>query len=304
MYNGIINVYKEAGFTSHDVVAKLRGIFGQRKIGHTGTLDPAATGVLPVCLGQGTKLVDMITDRSKVYEAKVFLGVTTDTEDTTGKELDRHELPAAFFEGDEQKLRSAIEQVLHGFVGGYDQIPPMYSAIKKDGKRLYELAREGREIERCARPVQIHSIELLDVELPYFTMRVHCGKGTYIRSLCRDIGEKIGCGACMDELCRTKVGRFELKDALTLDSLQQLKNEQRLSEVVIPVDAMFEEYMPVYAHEDYAKLIKNGNKVKSSVCDELHSPVRMYCDGVFYGIYELDDKKKEYYPVKMFACGE
>lgn len=304
MYNGIINVRKEAGFTSHDVVAKLRGIFGQRKIGHTGTLDPAATGVLPVCLGQGTKLVDMITDRNKVYEARVLLGITTDTEDTTGNETGRYELPSGFCDGGKEETENTIKKVLESFVGGYEQIPPMYSAIKKDGKRLYELAREGREIERSARPVQIHSIELLDVELPYFTMRVHCGKGTYIRSLCRDIGEKIGCGACMDTLCRTRVGRFVLDEALTLEELQKLKDEDRLSEVVIPVEVMFEEYKQVDAPEEYAKLIKNGNKVNSSVCEGLYSPVRMYCDGVFCGIYELDDKKKEYYPVKMFACGE
>lgn len=304
MYNGIINVYKEAGFTSHDVVAKLRGIFGQRKIGHTGTLDPAATGVLPVCLGQGTKLVDMITDRSKVYEARVLLGVTTDTEDTTGSETGRCNLPLELSDGDKEKAENTIREVLESFAGGYEQIPPMYSAIKKDGRRLYELAREGREIERSARRVQIHSIELLDVELPYFTMRVHCGKGTYIRSLCRDIGEKIGCGACMDTLCRTRVGRFDLNESLTLEELQRLKETEKLSKIVIPVDAMFEEYKQVNVPEEYAKLIRNGNKVSCSVCSGLDSPVRMYCDGVFYGVYELDDKKKEYYPVKMFACGE
>ena len=137
MYNGIINVYKDAGYTSHDVVAKLRGIFGQRKIGHTGTLDPAATGVLPVCLGQGTKLVDMITDRSKTYEARVLLGVTTDTEDTTGTQTEKKELAGEFFDGNEQQIAQKINAVLEKFVGGYDQIPPMYSAIKKDGIRLY-----------------------------------------------------------------------------------------------------------------------------------------------------------------------
>lgn len=304
MYNGIINVYKDAGYTSHDVVAKLRGIFGQRKIGHTGTLDPAATGVLPICLGQGTKLVDMITDRSKTYEARVLLGVTTDTEDTTGTQTEKKELAGEFFDGNEQQIAQKINAVLEKFVGGYDQIPPMYSAIKKDGKRLYELAREGKEIERSARHVEIYSIELTKVELPYFTMRVHCGKGTYIRSLCRDIGEQIGCGACMDRLCRTQVGRFMLDEALTLEKLQALKDEGRLDEIVIPVDVMFEEYMPVHVQKDFHKLIKNGNKVSSRACRELYTPVRMYCDGIFYGIYELDDKKKEYYPVKMFACGE
>lgn len=304
MYNGIINVYKEAGYTSHDVVAKLRGIFGQKKIGHTGTLDPAATGVLPVCLGQGTKLVDMITDRSKVYEAVVLLGTTTDTEDTTGTILSGKELDSKLISMEKEQLKAFIDSILQSFVGGYEQIPPMYSAIKKDGKRLYELAREGKQIERTPRPVQIHLIELLDIELPYFKMRVHCGKGTYIRSLCRDIGEKIGCGACMDKLCRTKVGRFDIEDAMTLEHIQELKDVDRLADIVIPVDAMFEGYRAVEVPERYSALIKNGNRVRQDICSEKYTPVRMYCDGVFYGIYELDCGGREYYPVKMFISGE
>ena len=275
MYNGIVNVYKEAGYTSHDVVAKLRGIFGQKKIGHTGTLDPAATGVLPVCLGQGTKLVDMITDRSKVYEAVVLLGTTTDTEDTTGTILSGKELDSELVSMEKEQLKAFIDSILQSFVGGYEQIPPMYSAIKKGGKRLYELAREGKQIERTPRPVQIHSIELLDIELPYFKMRVHCGKGTYIRSLCRDIGEKIGCGACMDKLCRTKVGRFDIEDAMTLEHIQELKDAGRLADIVIPVDAMFEGYRAVEVPERYSALIKNGNRVRQDICSEKYTPVRM-----------------------------
>lgn len=304
MYNGIINVYKEAGYTSHDVVARLRGIFGQKKIGHTGTLDPAATGVLPVCLGQGTKLADMITGRSKVYEAVVLLGTTTDTEDTTGTVTSREELNAELVSMEREQLKAFIDGILQSFAGGYEQIPPMYSAIKKDGKRLYELAREGRQIERTPRPVQITSIELLDIELPYFKMRVHCGKGTYIRSLCRDIGEKIGCGACMDKLCRTKAGSFDIKDAVTLDHIQQLRDENRLADIVIPVDAVFGEYKAVEAPEGYLRLIKNGSRVRQDICAEKYTPVRMYCDGVFYGIYELDRGSGEYYPVKMFISGD
>lgn len=173
MINGILNVYKEAGFTSHDVVAKLRGICRQKKIGHTGTLDPEAVGVLPVCLGSGTKLCDMLTDKSKEYEAVLLLGQVTDTQDVTGTVLEEHEVTA-----DEEQAVEAIRS----FVGAYEQIPPMYSALKVNGKRLYELARAGKEVERKGRPVEIHSIEILSVSLPEITFRVACSKGTYIRT--------------------------------------------------------------------------------------------------------------------------
>ena len=183
MYNGIINIYKEKGFTSHDVVAKMRGICKQKKIGHTGTLDPDAVGVLPVCLGNGTKLCDMLTDKDKVYEAELLLGVTTDTQDVTGEVLAQRDVTAS-----ESQVREAIES----FVGDYMQVPPMYSALKVDGKKLYELARAGKEVERAARPVKIHGIDIISVELPVIKMTVSCSKGTYIRTLCHDIGEKLG----------------------------------------------------------------------------------------------------------------
>ena len=184
-FQGIIVIHKEKGFTSHDVVAKLRGICRQKKIGHTGTLDPQATGVLPVCLGSATRACEMLTDRTKEYVAELLLGQITDTQDTTGIVLEEREVAV-----DEAQVR----EVIGSFVGGYDQIPPMYSALKKTGKKLYELAREGIVVERETRRITIHKIEIEKVELPYVTMLVDCSKGTYIRTLCHDIGQKLGCG--------------------------------------------------------------------------------------------------------------
>ena len=184
MIHGVLNVYKGKGYTSHDVVAKLRGITGQKKIGHTGTLDPDATGVLPVCLGKATKLCDMLTDKDKTYEAVLLLGVSTDTQDAGGEVLGTSDTAGL----GEKEVREAIQS----FVGGYDQVPPMYSALKVGGKRLYELAREGKVVERKARPVDIYQIRVLKMDLPRVWMEVSCSKGTYIRTLCHDIGEKLG----------------------------------------------------------------------------------------------------------------
>lgn len=180
MYHGVINVYKEPGYTSHDVVACLRGILRQKKIGHTGTLDPAAQGVLPVCLGQATRLCDMLADESKTYEAVLLLGMQTDTQDTTGRVLAQAEVQVS----EEEVCRAA-----EGFLGEYWQVPPMYSALKVDGKKLYELARAGKEVERQARPVDILELNITKIELPRVWMTVTCSKGTYIRTLCSDIGD-------------------------------------------------------------------------------------------------------------------
>ena len=196
--DGIINVYKEAGFTSHDVVAKLRGICRQKKIGHTGTLDPQATGVLPVCLGNATRACEMLTDRTKEYVAELLLGQITDTQDITGTVLEEREVAVS---------EAQVREVIAGFVGGYDQIPPMYSALKVNGKKLYELARAGKEVERQARHVDLPAIEILEIKFPVVKFRVECSKGTYIRSLCADIGEKLCCGGTMQSLVRTRVGR-------------------------------------------------------------------------------------------------
>lgn len=196
MLDGVLNIYKEKGYTSHDVVAKMRGILRQKKIGHTGTLDPDAEGVLPVCLGKGTRLCDMLTDHSKVYRAVLLLGIDTDTQDISGQILEKRPVE----ENPEQVL-----EVIKSFIGPYDQIPPMYSALKVDGKRLYELARAGKIVERQARQVVIHDITVESMELPRVTMTVSCSKGTYIRTLCHDIGKKLGCGGCW-RLCAHQGG--------------------------------------------------------------------------------------------------
>ena len=219
--DGIINVYKEPGFTSHDVVAKLRGILHMKKIGHTGTLDPDAQGVLPVCLGKATKLCGMITDWGKTYEAVMLLGKTTDTQDISGSVLSVSEVNA-----DERK----IIDVIISFVGGYEQVPPMYSALKHNGRKLYELARQGIEVERKSRHVDIGFIKINEMNLnddeKTVTFTVACSKGTYIRTLIDDIGKKLGCGACMLSLKRTRVGQFEIDDSLTLNQISEQTNYQ------------------------------------------------------------------------------
>ena len=250
MYNGIINVYKEAGFTSHDVVAKLRGILRQKKIGHTGTLDPDAVGVLPVCLGNGTKLCDMLTDKSKEYRAVLLLGRETDTQDISGEILSEKEVSAT---------AKQVEAAVFSFIGEYDQIPPMYSAVKVDGKKLYELARQGKEVERKARKVQIHEIEIEKLSLPEVTIRVDCSKGTYIRTLCHDIGRLLGCGGVMKSLVRTRAGEFKLDEALRLGEIEELVREERLYERILPTENIFRAYPAIIVTKKYQKLIDNGN---------------------------------------------
>ena len=213
MTDGVLIVNKPAGFTSHDVVAKLRGILHQKKIGHSGTLDPDATGVLPVCLGKATKLCSFLTDETKSYEAVVLLGTETDTQDVSGQV--RAQRPVCCTE-------EAIRETVRGFLGPQLQVPPMYSALKKDGKKLYELARAGIEVEREPRPVTFYDIQVTSIELPRFSIRVTCSRGTYIRTLCHDIGRRLGCGACMEDLVRTKSGPFDISQARTLQELAGL----------------------------------------------------------------------------------
>lgn len=297
MYNGIINIYKEAGYTSHDVVAKMRGICKQKKIGHTGTLDPDAVGVLPVCLGSGTKLCDMLTDKEKEYITELLLGVTTDTQDTSGQVLTRREVLVT-----EQEVIQAIQS----FQGVYKQIPPMYSALKVNGKRLYELAREGKEVERKARLVSIPNIEILEIKLPVIRMKVTCSKGTYIRTLCADIGEKLGCGATMTYLERTRVGNFTAEQAITLSQLEELRDKGRIIEKIYPVDSVFENCPVLHILEEHQKLINNGNSFFPNQTIEQRSYltgqwVRVYSEEEkFYGIYTYEQNKHYYKPVKMF----
>lgn len=300
MIHGILNIYKKKGYTSHDVVAKLRGITGQRKIGHTGTLDPEAEGVLPVCLGRATKVCDLLTDRDKTYEAVLFLGIRTDTQDVTGTVTDR---------GDVQGItREMVEQAAHKYVGEYDQIPPMYSALKVNGKKLYELAREGKTIERKARRVRIYELEILEEALPRVRLRVRCSKGTYIRTLCDDIGADLGCYGCMEALLRTNVGPFALEEACRLEEVASALKTGELGKMLCPIDRLFAEYPAVRVKEGWEKLAYNGNGLKRSMTDgdrEIKDGacVRLYdVGGNFLALYRYHREAEEYTTVKMF-CG-
>lgn len=307
MINGVINIYKERGFTSHDVVAKLRGILKQKKIGHTGTLDPDAEGVLPVCLGKGTRLCDMLTGHSKVYEAVLLLGQSTDTQDVSGNVL--QEAPVDVSEEE-------VQEAIMSFVGPYDQIPPMYSALKVNGQKLCDLARAGKEVERKARPVEIYEIQIEEIHLPRVRMTVSCSKGTYIRTLCHDIGEKLKCHGCMESLLRTRVGQFLLKDSLTLAQVEAYRDENRITEIVMPVDQVFSDCPALKLTKEAAKLGYNGNPFTSTQAltendqmVEKSSDIsldggkwfRVYDpEGVFIGVYAYDSKRDQFRPEKMF----
>lgn len=292
--SGVINIYKEAGYTSHDVVAKLRGILKQKKIGHTGTLDPQAQGVLPVCLGKGTKLCDLLADHDKEYEAVLRLGITTDTQDMEGNVLQESSVQVS-----EEEVRTCILS----FQGEQMQVPPMYSALKVNGKKLYELAREGKVVERKARPVTFHKIEVLWMELPKVKIRVQCSKGTYIRTLCNDIGEKLGCGGCMEELLRTRVERFALEDAVKLDEVQKAMEEGTVDSLILPVDRIFDQYPTAKTTTQGDLLVHNGNRLFSELLQEEPEAesgyVRVYdSEDTFIGLFEK--KIDQLVPVKMF----
>ena len=266
--DGVIVIRKEKGFTSHDVVAKLRGILHMKKIGHTGTLDPDAEGVLPVALGKATRLVDMITDKEKTYEAVMRLGVVTNTQDMSGTVLSQ---TTELFVTEEE-----LRTVVSSFVGDYMQVPPMYSALKVNGKKLYELAREGKTVERKPRPVHFYEIEILDISFPLVRFRVTCSKGTYIRTLCHDIGEKLGCGAAME-------GTIESK--------------------ILGIEEILAEYPRVCCTKEGDRLLANGNPLVQALVDaqEKNGWIRMCSsEGSFAGVYQWDEKRNRYFPVKMF----
>ena len=281
--NGIINVFKEAGYTSHDVVARLRRVFGMKRIGHTGTLDPAAQGVLPVCVGRSTVLSDIISDGEKIYEAVLLLGVSTDTYDLEGRIIKEQEAAVT-----EDEAASCIK----GFIGEQDQIPPMYSAVKSGGKKLYELARAGVEIERKPRRITVHDIIIKDISLPRIRMEIRCSKGTYIRSLCHDIGEALGCGGCMESLLRTQVGIFRLEDARKIGEIQALSDAGRIEEILIAPDRFFYDCPEVRTKPEADVLVHNGNRVHDHDLifeERIRETARMYdSGGAFIGLFVKD----------------
>ncbi len=324
MRNGILNIYKEKGYTSHDVVAKLRGIVRQKRIGHTGTLDPDAEGVLPVCLGKATSLCGMLTDQSKIYETVLLLGKVTDTQDLTGRVLEERETQRLT----EEEVRSCIAD----FAGDYEQLPPMYSALKVNGKKLYELARQGIEVERKKRKVRIHEISIQEISLPRVRMKVHCSKGTYIRTLCHDIGRKLGCGGCMESLLRIRAGCFELSDSVRLGDVEAACAAGNLDKILLPADWVFEPLRAVEILEPYRNLAYNGNPISLRQMEEIQKAgeqkpeenqasrmesgdgksrfsegeqVRVYdAKGRFIGIYRYHGGRQEFRVEKMFLDRE
>ena len=261
--NGILNIYKEQGYTSHDVVAILRRILKMKRIGHTGTLDPNAEGVLPICIGQATKLSELLMEKKKSYVASFCLGKTTDTQDIWGEVISEHSVNVTPEE---------VKEVVQSFVGEIMQIPPMYSAIKQNGKKLYELAREGKEVERKLRLAVIHSISDFSVkEDGQYEMTVTCSKGTYIRTLIYDIGQKLGCGACMTGLKRIASGKFHLENARRLAEIERIKEQGDLQSILIPMSEVLE-IPSVKIKEEFQKWLYAGNPIPFFKIDRLYYP--------------------------------
>lgn len=321
--NGILCVYKEAGYTSHDVINRLRRISNQRKIGHTGTLDPNAEGVLPVCFGNATKVCGLLTDTDKCYRAELILGKVTDSYDITGQVVAETEVHVTV---------GQLQEVIQKFIGTQMQTPPMFSARKVNGQKLYDLARQGIVVEREQKEIMVYDIRLdslifcdgndtefkseeerLDVavlqkEVSRAYITVHCSKGTYIRSICHDIGEKLGCGACMGSLLRTKVGRFTVEDSKKMKELAQLSEEGKFEELLISADSMFPDYPKLSALPEEADiLLRNGNQIylkqlpKYDWMEQERVQLRMYDgNGRFCAIYEYRKDKRYLQPVTMF----
>lgn len=278
--NGIICVNKPQGFTSFDVIAKLRGIMKIRRLGHGGTLDPMATGVLPVFVGTATKACDIMPDNTKSYRAGFKLGQVTDTQDITGEVITSSDMPVS---------RDALKAVIPEFVGDIMQLPPMYSAVQVNGQRLYDLARQGVEVERT--PRQIHVDRLILTEYDENTreggLEIYCGKGTYIRTIINDIGEKLGCGGIMTSLVRTSSGGFILDECYTMEEIQQAANENRLEELILPIERVFSSLQKLRLNEVQTRMYKNGVKLDISRVHHIKTDTELYSvygfDGGFIG---------------------
>ena len=305
MFNGILPVYKEKGFTSFDVVAKLRGILHQKKIGHTGTLNPDATGILPVCLGHATKLVETMTDSKKEYVARMLLGIRTDTLDISGKLIEKKECRVSYED---------VKEALFEFLGESMQVPPMFSALKQNGKKLCELAREGKVVDRLPRPVRVYDIELLRRTDEYrgkkifrisnvndipedgmeVCFRIICSKGTYIRSIIDDLGNKLGCGACMTGLMRTSASGLDIDSAYTLSEIEAFVETGLINEKIRSIDEVFKDDIDLTLREEFDYLVLNGNKLKKEMFDftEGFNKDKLYkihaSDGIFKAVYYYD----------------
>ncbi|TYQ13045.1 UNVERIFIED_CONTAM: tRNA pseudouridine55 synthase [Acetivibrio alkalicellulosi] len=282
--NGVINVLKPSGMTSFDVVGYLRSVLKIKKIGHTGTLDPAAVGVLPICIGKATKAIEYLIDKNKVYRTEMILGVSTDTQDATGNVIKRSVVNVSCED---------IEKALESFIGKYDQIPPMYSAVKVNGKKLYQLARKGISVERQSRQVEVFFIDVLHIKGNTVIFDVGCSKGTYIRTLCSDVGDILGCGGHMSFLLRKESGVFGLDTALTLEEIDMLASKGCLHEKIIPIEELFKDYNKITLNKLDTKRFMNGVKIVIDskyigICQSL----KVYGDdGAFIALGETYENK-------------
>jgi len=285
--DGIFNIYKEKGFTSHDVVAIVRRTIHMKKVGHTGTLDPDAEGVLPVCVGKATKLSDVIMDGRKSYRAMLRLGITTTTEDASGEVLETKEVD---FNEDR------ICEVVASFIGRLEQVPPMYSAVKVNGKKLYELAREGKEIERKSRTIEVYDIRIRQFLPPdRVEIDVDCSKGTYIRTLCSDIGKALGCGGHMAELLRTRTGAFSLENAIKLEELKALAEQEKVEEALLTMEEALKDFPVVKVSEKSAKFLYNGGKIQERFFTEKPAS---YKEGDIVATYDHENNLVGLYEIK------
>ncbi len=298
--NGVILIDKPQGFTSFDVIAVVRRLTGQRKTGHTGTLDPNATGVLPVLLGSATKAQDLISNHNKSYTADFKLGLRTDTLDILGSVIETREASVT---------KEAVQQALEAFRGEISQVPPMYSALKKDGKRLYDLARQGIEIEREPRKITVYSLTLdaFDEEKQEGTLTVSCSKGTYIRTLTDDLGRALGTGAVMTALRRTEACGYTIGECVTLDKLRELSEEGKLGSVIRSVESLFSDEEELTVSDAQAKRFQNGGALaldrtalrSRTDCDGQRFRVKTH-DGIFIGLGKADAKQNLLKIVKTF----
>ena len=295
--NGVINIFKNKGMTSFDVVRIVKKIANTKKVGHTGTLDPEASGVLPICIGKGTKIIDYIMSSDKSYYVKFKLGIETTTYDLEGEIISEKDISSLNSE--------MILKEIGNFKGEYMQIPPMYSALKKNGVRLYDLARQGIEIEREGRKVNIIDIKNINIELPYVSMEVTCSKGTYIRSLIRDICEKLSVCGCMEELTRTRVSYFNIKDSLSLSQVEALVNEGKINEHIMPIDSVFAKYVSGEVLPEFNKILYNGNQlrfemIKFEIEPKLADLIRIYDENKnFIGIYRYETNEDTFAQIKL-----
>jgi tRNA pseudouridine55 synthase len=299
--DGILNINKPQGKTSYSIVALVKRLSGEKRVGHAGTLDPAATGVLPVCLGRGTRVIEFLVDTTKIYRAEIEFGIATDTYDSSGK-ITRQGDPSGI-------TQNQLESALDSFRGPIQQTPPMYSAVKHNGQPLYKLARAGIRVERRSRTAVIHRLELTSWQPPTATLEVECSKGTYIRSLAHDLGQALGCGAHLKSLIRTRCGLFDIKDAISISQLEEAFRYGYWEHFVYPSDIVLQDYQAVVVDHEAEEAIRNGSPIAlehGSTRDSKDSPRQKYCraytlDGRFLGVLHRVPEKGVWQPKKVMV---